>query len=98
MRYTFDINKVDLVNLNGVDMREVYPVENKGFSVEKIVGNMVWENAPNIDMENIGRKIHGGEPVELSAMEHELFIGLINSLSAVFLRKRILAQVKEITQ
>lgn len=61
-----DINEVVFVNLDG----ENVPFQEG--SVCKVFGNGIFVNNPTIEMEDISRKIHKGEAVEV--LENELLM------------------------
>lgn len=97
MRYKFDIKKVDIVNLNGVNLRESFEVQ-YGVSFEKTIGNLVFENASDIDLADKAREIHRGNEVEFSEREKGLFEECVKGKYIPFIERQILGQLVEVKE
>lgn len=95
MRYQFDIKKVDIVNLNGVNLRESFEVQ-YGVSFEKTIGNLVFENALDIDLADKAREIHRGNEVEFTEREKGLFEECVKGKYIPFIERQILGQLVEV--
>lgn len=95
MRYKFDIKKVDIVNLNGVNLRESFEVQ-YGVSFEKTIGNLVFENASDIDLADKAREIHRGNEVEFTEREKGLFEECVKGKYIPFIERQILGQLVEV--
>lgn len=96
MKYLFDINNVNLVNLNNVDRKKELE-KAEGIPFYKIIGNFINENTSDLDMVALSLKIHKGECIEMSEREKELFSGIIGKLGgtlSTFLQRQILAEIK----
>ena len=63
-RYRFDAKKVNIVNLNGIDLRESFK-QQSGVEFEKVIGNLVYENTGDLDLADKAWEIHRGNAVEL---------------------------------
>lgn len=97
MRFKFDIQKVDIVNLNGVNLKENFEVQ-YGVSFEKVVGNLVFEQANDIDLADKAREIHHGDEVEFTEREKGMFEECIKGKYIPFIERQILGQVIEIKE
>ncbi|MEG2228455.1 MAG: hypothetical protein RRY39_08180 [Odoribacter sp.] len=95
MKYLFDIKKIDIVNLNGVDLKEAFKRQN-GVEFEKAIGNLVFENSKDIDLADKAREIHKGNPVELSEREKGLFEEIMKGRYIPFIERQILSEIKEV--
>lgn len=95
MKYLFDVNKVDLVNLNGVDLREAF-IQNSGVPFEKVIGNLVYENTFDLDLLDLAKKIHRGEVAEFNDREKDLFAEVIKGKYIPFIERQIMGQFEEI--
>lgn len=95
MKYRFDANKVNIVNLNGVDLRDAFTQQN-GIGFEKTIGNMVFENTGDVDLSDKAREIHKGNPVEFSDREKGLFEEVLKGRYIPFIERQILAEIKEV--
>ena len=97
MKFKFDIKKVDIVNLNGVDLKENFE-EQYEVSFEKVVGNLVFEQASDIDLTDKAREIHRGNEVEFTEREKGMFEECIQGKYIPFIERQILGQVIEIKE
>lgn len=95
MRFKFDIKKVDIVNLNGVDLKQSFEAQ-YGVSFEKTIGNMVFEQATDIDLADKAREIHRGNEVEFSEREKGMFEECVKGKYIPFIERQILNQVVEV--
>lgn len=96
-RYRFDVRKVDIVNLNGVDLRGSFK-QQSGVEFEKVIGNLVYENTGDLDLADKAREIHRGNVVELTEREKGLFEEIVKERYIPFIERQILMQVVEIKE
>ena len=99
MRYQFDINNVDLVTLDGVNLRVAFQSQT-GKSFEQFVGGTVYENVRDIELDDKCKAIHRGEKVEFTERERELFEHAIKTIEFKpgMIERKILQQVIEIKE
>lgn len=95
MRFKFDIKKVDIVNLNGVDLKQSFEAQ-YGVSFEKTIGNLVFEKTGDVDLADKAREIHRGNEVEFTDREKGLFEECVKGTYIPFVERQVLAQVVEI--
>lgn len=95
MKFKFDIQKVDIVNLNGVDLKESFEAQ-YSVSFEKTIGNLVFENTSDIDLVDKAREIHRGNEVEFTEREKGMFEECIKGKYIPFIERQILGQVVEV--
>lgn len=96
-RYRFDVKKVDIVNLNGIDLREPFK-QQSGVEFEKVVGNLVYENTGDLDLADKAREMHRGNAVELTEREKGLFEEIVKGRYIPFIERQILKQIVEIKE
>jgi len=96
-RYRFDAKKVDIVNLNGIDLRESFK-QQSGVDFEKVIGNLVYENTGDLDLADKAREIHRGNAVELTERERGLFEEIVKGRYIPFIERQILMQIVEIKE
>lgn len=96
-RYRFDVKKVDIVNLNGIDLREPFR-QQSGVEFEKVVGNLVYENTGDLDLADKAREMHRGNAVELTEREKGLFEEIVKGRYIPFIERQILKQIVEIKE
>ncbi len=97
MKFKFDIQKVDIVNLNGVDLKQNFAAQ-YGVSFEKSIGNMIYEHTGDVDLADKAKEIHRGNEVEFSEREKGLFEECVKGKYIPFVERQILAQVVEIKE
>lgn len=97
MKFKFDIKKVDIVNLNGVDMKLNFE-EQFDVSFEKAIGNMIFEYATDIDLVDKAREIHRGKEVEFTEREKGLFEECVKGKYIPFIERRILEQLVKVEE
>ena len=97
MKYIFNIKKVDIVNLNGKNLRESFEKQ-EGVSFEKYIGNMIYEQCNDIDVVNKAIEIHKGNEIELSEREKDLLVTCLTGKFMPFVERRILAQIIKIDE
>ena len=97
MKFKFDIQKVDIVNLNGVDLKQNFEAQ-YGVSFEKAVGNMIYEHTGDVDVADKAREIHRGNEVEFTEREKGMFEECIKGNYIPFIERQILGQVIEIKE
>lgn len=95
MRFKFDIKKVDIVNLNGVDLKQSFEAQ-YGVSFEKTIGNLVFENSADIDLADKAREVHRGNKVEFTDREKGLFEECIKGKYIPFIERQIIGQLLEV--
>lgn len=97
MRYEFDINKVDLVDLDGHDWRSGFP-EDKPFN--KYIGSSVYNLTRDIELDDKCKAIFQGKRVEFNDNEKSLFEKAIKELciNPGLVERRILAQIIKINE
>lgn len=96
-KYRFDIKKVDIVNLNGIDLREPFR-QQSGVEFEKVIGNLVYENTGDLDLADKAREMHRGNAVELTEREKGLFEEIVKGRYIPFIERQILEQIVEIKE
>lgn len=96
-RYRFDAKKVNIVNLNGIDLRESFK-QQSGVEFEKVIGNLVYENTGDLDLADKAREIHRGNAVELTERERGLFEEIVKGRYIPFIERQILMQIVEIKE
>lgn len=96
-RYRFDVKKVDIVNLNGIDLREPFK-QQSGVEFEKVIGNLVYENTGDLDLADKAREMHRGNAVELTEREKGLFEEIMKGRYIPFIERQILKQIVEIKE
>lgn len=96
-RYKFDVKKVDIVNLNGIDLRESFK-QQSGVEFEKVIGNLVYENTGDLDLADKAREIHRGNGVELTEREKGLFEEIVKGRYIPFVERQILRQIVELKE
>lgn len=96
-RYRFDAKKVNIVNLNGIDLRESFK-QQSGVDFEKVIGNLVYENTGDLDLADKAREIHRGNAVELTERERGLFEEIVKGRYIPFIERQILMQIVEIKE
>lgn len=94
-KYRFDVKKVDIVNLNGIDLRESFK-QQSGVEFEKVIGNLVYENTGDLDLADKAREMHRGNVVELTEREKGLFEEIVKGRYIPFIERQILKQIVEI--
>ena len=98
MRYEFDVNKIDLVDLDGHDWKNSFP-DDKPFN--KYIGSSVYNQTRDIELDDKCKAIYRGEKVEFNDREKELFESAIKELgiSPGLIERRVLQQiVKRVTE
>lgn len=95
MRYEFDVNKVDIVNLNGKDLRKSFEEQEK-VPFDKYLGNLVYEQSRDLDMVNKAIEIHKGNKIELSEREKGLLETCLTGRLMPFIERRVLAQIVKV--
>lgn len=96
-RYRFDVKKVDIVNLNGIDLREPFK-QQSGVEFEKVIGNLVYESTGDLDLADKAREMHRGNAVELTEREKGLFEEIVKGRYIPFIERQILKQIVEIKE
>lgn len=95
MRYEFDVNKLDLVDLDGHDWRNGFPDDKP---LNKHIGSSVYNQVRDVGLDDKCKAIYNGEKVEFDDREKELFEKTIKELgiSPGLVERRILQQIVNI--
>jgi len=72
MKFEFDIKKVDLVTLGGVDLRKTFKEKMKK-NFEQFLGETIYNSTRDVELDDKCKAIHRGEKVEFNEREKELF-------------------------
>ena len=95
MRYEFDVNKLDLVALDGHDWRNGFPDDKP---LNKHIASSVYNQVRDVGLDDKCKAIYNGEKVEFDDREKELFEKTIKELgiSPGLVERRILQQIVKI--
>lgn len=93
MNYKLDIKQVNIIDLNGIDYRNVF-LKQTDLSFEKTIGNFIYTYSNDIDIVNKSLEIHKGYEVVFTEREKPLFVDLINeSQYAPMIKRAIIEQI-----
>lgn len=97
MRYEFDVNKVDLVDLDGNDWKNGFPADKP---LHKYIGSSVYNQVRDVGLDDKCKAIYNGEKVELDDREKELFEKTIKEIgiSPGLVERRVLQQIVKIDE
>ena len=94
MKFEFDIKKVDLVTLDGVDLRKTFKEKMKK-NFEQFLGETIYNSTRDVELDDKCKAIHRGEKVEFNEREKELFERAVKAIEFEpgLIERKILKQV-----
>ena len=97
MKFEFDIKKVDLVTLGGVDLRKTFKEKMKK-NFEQFLGETIYNSTRDVELDDKCKAIHRGEKVEFNEREKELFERAVKAIEFEpgLIERKILKQVIKI--
>lgn len=98
MKYNFNIQKVEIIDLNEVDYREEFLKQTQQ-PFNKMIGNHIYAQTNDIDLADKARDIHQSKPIILTEREKPIFEKIIEESNYMPMIKRaILSEIKKIEE